>query len=109
MSFESMLTTTLEVWRDTFVTDATMGTERRAAYSSTILGRIQPRKSVQRDVAGAVAVVVTLRLYAAIGADIQEADEIRNTATGKTYWVEGVHDIQGHHLEVDLVEHRPQR
>lgn len=108
MSLASLLTQTAAVYRNAQTTDAIGGVTRALSVSTASLPcLVQPLRADERVVSGATGVVATHKMFCAATADIDEADEIHVGAT--IYQVTGISNQRDHHLEVELLEHRPSR
>ena len=106
---DGLLTSSADVYRPTH-SQNTMGAtvDTPALHLSGLPCRIRAKSGNERAMSGARGVEATHTLYCRV-ADIVETDEMRIGTT--VYDVQFVNDVdaQGHHMEIDLLERRPDR
>jgi head-tail adaptor len=109
-AFTGLLNQSASQYRPTNSQTAIGAESRTWALVQSFPCRLRMLKAFERQMAGQTGVVVTHRLYCAIPATaISEADELR--INGVVYDIQSVNDSQGagHHLEIELLERRPDR
>ena len=107
MSFATLMNTAVDVVRYTTTQDA-IGSQARTATTviESLPARIEGLSGYERTMSGSTGVAVTHRMYCSVQS-IYEADEIHEGST--VYEVQWVNNVAEHHLEIGLLERRPNR